>query len=335
MSAMLRSVALAALCAFSAWSGAAEIRGDRVLLCDRERDVSEALRPGTLMEAAVPAIARSAHDDAIGAVTAAYEQSLTAALRAQPDVGKFVEVLRGAAKEDAQTFQIGPALGGRNAELLFRNTGLEIAFDCEKLEQYQVDMASTSLVVAVILAQRTIPAFAARAEAIATQSRLHENLVKNGLPMWPWELWLNGKRLGEGDASPLFRRQVVLLRPSAGVEINTRDQRSADMDASLALELLGFVQYTDDSYSRWWGLSAVVTTTTGNGMGYGALLRYQNYSIGVTRHKAEAPGEPDDTYLMLNIDLYDLVQKKRAELPEFKQWARAQARELAASAVAR
>ena len=47
------------------------------------------------------------------------------------------------------------------------------------------------------------------------------------------------------------------------------------------------------------------------------------------------PGEPDDTYLMLNIDLYDLVQKKRAELPEFKQWARAQARELVTSAAGR
>lgn len=328
MNAILRCAALAALCACSAWSGAAEIRGDQVLLCDKERSVSEALRPGTLMEAAVQPVARSDHKEALRTVAAAYEQSLTAVLRALPDVRTFVEVLQEAAKHDAQTFQIGPALGGRNAELLFRGTGVDITFDCEKIEQYQVDMASASLVVAVILARRDIPAFAARAEAIATQSRKHENLVKNGLPMWPWELWLNGKRLGEGDASPLFRRQIVFMRPSAGVEINTRDQQSANMDASLALEPLGFVQYADDSYSSWWGLSAVVTTTTGQGMGYGVLLRYNNYAVGLTRHKAEVPGESDDTYLMFNVDLYDLVQKKRAELPEFKQWARAQARDL-------
>ena len=65
--------------------------------------------------------------------------------------------------------------------------------------------------------------------------------------MWPWELWLNGKRLGKSDADPLFKTQIEFLRPTAGVEINTRSRELADLEGSLLLEPIGFVRYFDDS----------------------------------------------------------------------------------------
>ena len=327
MSLILRRVVFIALWTCSAGLGAAELRGDQVFLCDAARAVSEALRPSALMLSAAQPIARRAYAEAFGGLAASYGQALPPALRERQDVRTFVEAVQGASEQEIQIFQIGPALD-RNAELLFRGAAAEIAIDCTKLEQYQIDMASVSLVTAVILQQRAIPEFQARAEAVAAQSRKHENLVKNGLAMWPWELWLNGKRLGEGDAGRLFDRQIVFMRPSAGIAMNTRDQASASMDAALALEPIGFVQYTDDSYSTWWGLSAVVITTTGHGMGYGVLARYGNYAAGLTRHKSDVPGASDDTYLMFSVDLYDLVQRKRAELPGVKEKLRAQAQEL-------
>lgn len=327
MSLILRRVACIALWTCSAGLGAAEIRGDQVFLCDAARDVSAALRPSALMLSAAQPIARKAYAEAFGGLAASYAQALSPALLQRRDVQTFVEVLQGASGEGFAHFQIG-RVPGKNAEIVFRDTGADIEFDCAKLEQYQIDMASVSLVTAVILQQRAVPEFQARAEAVAAQSRKHENLVKNGLAMWPWELWLNGKRLGEGDASRLFDRQIVFMRPSAGIAMNTRDQASASMDAALALEPIGFVQYTDDSYSTWWGLSAVVITTTGHGMGYGVLARYGNYAAGLTRHKSDVPGASDDTYLMFSVDLYDLVQKKRAELPGVKEKLRAQAQEL-------
>ena len=131
--------------------------------------------------------------------------------------------------------------------------------------------------------------------------------------MWPWELWLNGLRLSDKDADPLFRTQWVVLRPSAGIEIDLRSQASADLQASVMLEPLGFVRYRGDSYAHWWGASLVVTSSTRRGAGIGALLRWDNYVIGLTRHKEEG-SEPDSTFLMVGVDLYDLVNKKRTEL---------------------
>jgi hypothetical protein len=43
--------------------------------------------------------------------------------------------------------------------------------------------------------------------------------------------------------------------------------------------------------------------------------------IGLTRHKGEG-SEPDSTFLMVGVDLYDLVNKKRTELKEWDAFAR-------------
>ena len=51
-------------------------------------------------------------------------------------------------------------------------------------------------------------------------------------------------------------------------------------------------------------------------MGYGFLLRYGNYTAGVSWHKA-TDGGSDDAYLFLGMDLYNLFDTKRTELDAF------------------
>ncbi|MBI1397450.1 MAG: hypothetical protein GC151_15875 [Betaproteobacteria bacterium] len=327
---MTRRVAATIVALLVVWGpcagGAAELRGDKVFLCDSEHEISGPLRPGALVLAVAPDLERGAYGDAFTHLADVFDQSLSASNQARKDVRTFVSVLPGAAKEDHATFQIGPVLG-KHEEALFQTTDVQITFDCDALAQYQIDMASVALVTSAILAKKELPGFRDRAQAVAAASHRYESLIRNGLPMWPWELWLNGKRLGDGDASRLFTRQIVFMRPSAGIEVNTRSRETANMDAALALEPIGFVQYRDDDYSSWWGVSAVITTTTRRGAGYGVLFRYGNYSVGLTRHKSDVPGSSDDTYLMVNVDLYDLIQKKRGELPGWTEGLRQRARD--------
>ena len=120
------------------------------------------------------------------------------------------------------------------------------------------------------------------------QREMPRTLLKNGLAMWPWELWLNGLRLSKKDSDPLFRTQWVFMRPTAGIEIDTYSQASADLQASVALEPLGFVRYRGEGYSHWWGASVVITASTSRGAGYGGLFRWDNYVIG--RDAPQGPG---------------------------------------------
>ena len=88
----------------------------------------------------------------------------------------------------------------------------------------------------------------------------------------------------------------------------------------VALEPLGFVRYRGEGYSHWWGASLVLTASTSRGAGYGALFRWDNYVLGVTRHKGQG-AEPDSNFLLIGVDLHDLLNKKRAELKDWDGFA--------------
>ena len=109
----------------------------------------------------------------------------------------------------------------------------------------------------------------------------------------------------------------MIFRPSAAIEINTRSQADANLEASLLVEPIGFVRYTSTDYKHWWGASLAVTSSTREGMGYGALVRYDNYTLGVTRHKSSTAGEPDSNFVMLSMDLYNLLDSSRANVKSF------------------
>ena len=150
---------------------------------------------------------------------------------------------------------------------------------------------------------------------ILARSRQAEDLLNNGLPMWPWENYVNGRRLGMSDAEPLFTTQWIVMRPSAALQFSTRSRADAKLNASLAIEPIGFVRYTDRTYKSWWGASAVLSVNSEAGVGYGALLRYDKFTLGLTLHKSSKPNEDDDVFLLLGMDLYDYLNNKRQRLP--------------------
>lgn len=285
---------------FATSAGAAELRGDAIFLCDALRQPSirssEATAYGKLADALAAAVGNE---------------------RTRPEVARFLAVLR---NPQGRSFDVAPE---GNTEKIFRSVPAEtITISCApSVPQYLVEVATAALLAERIRIEHELPVMKTRAAILEKASRDAEDLLKNGLAMWPWELWLNGLRLSEKDADPLFRTQWVVLRPSAGIEIDLRSQSSADLQASVMLEPLGFVRYRGDSYAHWWGASLVVTSSTRRGAGIGALLRWDNYVIGLTRHKGEG-SEPDSTFLMVGVDLYDLVNKKRTELKDWDAFAR-------------
>lgn len=285
---------------FATSAGAAELRGDAIFLCDALRQPSIKSSEATAYGKLADALAAAVGND-----------------RTRPEVARFLAVLR---NPQGRSFDVAPE---GNTEKIFRSVPAEtITISCApSVPQYLVEVATAALLAERIRIEHELPVMKTRAAILEKASRDAEDLLKNGLAMWPWELWLNGLRLSDKDADPLFRTQWVVLRPSAGIEIDLRSQSSADLQASVMLEPLGFVRYRGDSYAHWWGASLVVTSSTRRGAGIGALLRWDNYVIGLTRHKGEG-SEPDSTFLMVGVDLYDLVNKKRTELKDWDAFAR-------------
>lgn len=153
--------------------------------------------------------------------------------------------------------------------------------------------------------------------AVAERERQAGNLLRNGLSMTPWEMKLNERFISDDDARRGLRQQWILLRPSAGTEINTRSREKGELEGSLAIEPLGFIRYLDASnYDEWLGISALLTSSTSGGIGYGFLLRYGNYTAGISWHKGST-NNGDDAYLFLGVDFYNFLDAKRPELQQF------------------
>lgn len=303
-----------ALCCSAAQ--AAKLDADRISICDRTLAISETLRPAPLMEAAASPLAEGRFPRIYALFAERYEATLTDAERTRPEVSRFLAKLR-AATFDATLFDVVPN-DTKTREVIFEGSTSPVEIDCATLVPSQSDMAAVSLMTAWVRGREKLPAFKERAHFVAEQSRAHEALLKNGLPMWPWEMSLNGARLGKSDWEPLFRMQVVFMRPTAGLEMGTRSRAEGNLDASAGVEPLGFVRYRNEDYSSWWGASLLVTSSTREGIGIGGLLRWNNYVLGVTRHQSDTPGKGDSNFLFVGLDLYQMVNNKREEFSEWK-----------------
>ncbi|MFO1321688.1 MAG: hypothetical protein U1F52_18920 [Burkholderiales bacterium] len=296
---------------------------DPTKLCGTETLApSPGFQRGALVDLAAEDLAAGRLQAAFDRIAAAYEQSLPPGAAASKQVSVFLRQLRAPLSYDKALWSVGVD-EDTAGPLLFEHDpdpGRHVSLPCKpSIPVHYHDMVSIAQTVNTLLAARDAPALQARWTALKRQATDHEDLLRNGLPMWPWELWLNGRRLGRTDAAPLFTTQWVFLRPSVGVEINLRSRERANLEGSLVLEPIGFVKYLDNSrYAEWWGASAIVTATTGQGMGYGALVRYGRYSAGLTLHHSEAPGVANDVHLVFSMDLYDLIEKKRGELPALR-----------------
>ena len=192
----------------------------------------------------------------------------------------------------------------------------------------KANIGYTAFVLQVLFKQQLEAMLTPYAKQVWKRADAYEAYLTNGLPMWPWELAINS--WGE-DYEDLFRGpprwQWVVMRPSAGVEIFWPSRKEAELEASLAIEPIGFVRYTDlDNYREWWGLSALVTLgSADNGVGLGGLIRYNNYALGIVRRE-----DIDEAYVFLSFDLYEQVRETRARVDEARakleqlrtQWAR-------------
>ena len=312
------AILLAIATLFLARANAADLRGDEVFLCDKRHQPSAAVRPSSLLLDVSAEVASGDFRAAYAKLARSLESSFSGGERAMPGIAGFLGALR---EPQTRTFEINTAASGANEEKLFETEqGREITFDCNApVPRYLVDVASVSLVASKIHPKQITPLLARRALGVARASRDAESLLKDGLAMWPWELWANGLRLSRDDSEPLFRTQLVLMRPTAGIEVDTRNRASADLNASVMLEPVGFVRYRGSGYSHWWGASIVVTSSTSRGAGVGGLVRWDNYVFGLTRHKGE-DGRPDSNFLVIGVELYDFLNKKRTELKEWDEF---------------
>lgn len=295
-------------------AGAAD---DEAKLCGAPLTPSAPFERRALIDQTATDLAADHVQAALDKLATTYEKSVPPGEAASPAVAGFLRQLRAPTSRWSALWMVSRDEDTANP-ILFEQDAADrrVVIACRPgpVPAYFHDMVAVANYVHIALAAREASSKQQQWNALKKQATDHEDLIRNGLPMWPWELWLNGKRLGKSDADPLFDTQLVFLRPTAGVEINTRSREDANLEGSLMLEPIGFVKYLEDSrYSRWWGVSAVVTASTRQGMGYGALLRYGRFSAGLTLHKSEVPGVSNDVYLLIGMDLYDLFESKRGE----------------------
>jgi hypothetical protein len=305
------TVCVALVCALgSSLAGAANLSDDLIFLCGKPHEPSPALK----LSAVRPQIEPLVKEGNFGAAYVRLADITLGAVQQHgtaTNVSRFLSVLRNPPLN--RSFAIVMV---ERTERLFSTVPNEtISIDCTaQIPQHLIDVSAAALIAEIVQKQQRGPAEGARAEAVERKRRDSEDILKNGLAMWPWELWLNSQRVSTDD-KPLFRTQWVVMRPTAGIEVDTYSQATADLQASVALEPLGFVRYRGEGYAHWWGASLVITATTNRGAGYGALVRWDNYVLGITRHKGQG-GEPNSNFLLIGVDLYDLLNKKRAEMKD-------------------
>jgi len=317
---MRRFLALAIAAAVAASPAlAGELEGDAVRMCDGLFQPKAALRPSRLDAAVQPHVAAMDFAGAYRALAQALELGLEPAERGMPKIAEFRRHLLRANAFQIADFQLNREPTDPSREKILQSHPDEIVIDCnDPVPQYLVDVAAVSLLAARVRGVQAKPQLAEIAAAVAGASLQAEALLKDGLPMWPWELWLNGLRLSERDSDPLFRTQWVFLRPTAGIEVDTRNRAAADLNASVAIEPVGFVRYRGAGYAEWWGASMVVTSSTSRGLGVGGLLRWNNYVLGVTHHRGERRGEDGSAFVFVGVELHELISKKRAEIKDWK-----------------
>lgn len=142
-------------------------------------------------------------------------------------------------------------------------------------------------------------------EGVTAVYRTHEQKFENGLPMWPWEHFVNGvspKKDWDKTKSASLN-QYIVLRPSIAPALRFSGVEDSQVDLGIALEVAGMIRYKQGSqFKKWQGGSLIATITEDNGVGFGAMYRNQSLLIGAARHN-----KTDDWMLYLSVDFYRLI----------------------------
>ena len=128
----------------------------------------------------------------------------------------------------------------------------------------------------------------------------YNQMLANGLAMWPWELWMNQRFIHPFEVVDKARKGWwVFMRPSLGLELQPRKIDDINIDFALAFEPIGKIWYRSDDYKEWWGLSSVITINDSDGIGIGGLCRWNAFSLGFTKHSGES-----GIFWYLGVDVY-------------------------------
>jgi hypothetical protein len=137
---------------------------------------------------------------------------------------------------------------------------------------------------------------------------------EKGLTPFPWELALNEMVgwLGTREALEPPKLQLIALRPSVGVEVNSDLEDRVNV---LAIEALGFVTYVNDR--AWYlGASLVWVSPSESTSGWGALVHVAPWlKGGPVWRDVDDDGERDLRWT-LSIDAFDLLKGAPASLLE-------------------
>jgi hypothetical protein len=150
-----------------------------------------------------------------------------------------------------------------------------------------------------------------------------------GMTPYPWEMLGNRLTgwLGSSDALAPPTRQMILLRPQVGAEL---DNRFNDRQNVISVELLGAVQYIGNG--GWYLGGSLVWTSPDEGpSGLGAMIHMaQWFKGGPVWRDRDGDGDRELGWL-LSVDLFDLFRGAPAELLDRARQAAEAAAETAAS----
>lgn len=304
---------------------AATLQNGQLNACGKNYAIPAALQTEAVLTATASDIEKGNFELAYKYIADTLESSLSETEIYTKDIQILITHIRTAQLLESGVFNVKHT-ARKNSETFFHSHDTdEFSYSCEFLPPSFTKMAAASFATQRVIQQQATAKLGQLAQTIDKQSIAYEALLKNGLAMWPWELFLNGKRLGSKDSDPIFLTQWIFMRPTAGIEINTRNRATANFDVSVGIEPIGFVHYSDQTYKDWWGASLLATSTTQAGIGIGGLLRWNNYVLGMTRHESNTVGTPSSNFLFIGIELYDYANKKRGEM---SQWTDVQQRKL-------
>jgi hypothetical protein len=138
----------------------------------------------------------------------------------------------------------------------------------------------------------------------------YDRYLFEGFPMFPWEAAVNSWFLtDEHIANGPPRWQLAVVHPSAGVIGHVDTGTEGDLGASLLVEAIGIVRYTDD-LRHWYGASVIASFPFDREPGIGVALNYDRFKLGVTWHD-DPSGEYDGAAILLGIDLFQFVGQQR------------------------
>ena len=147
----------------------------------------------------------------------------------------------------------------------------------------------------------------------STDAEYNAWLITDGLPQWPWELWLNGKQVSNDILEPAPLTQWIVARPSVGIDLTYPSQENADVVPSFALEVFGFVRYRDRSYKKHIGVSLLTTIGSEDGAGYGLALRWNGFWAGYVLKEGD---RADALYLGFDLAKVLKNEDERSKLAE-------------------